>query len=187
VANDVELLILQHPKEVHHAKNSAPLLRLGLRHCRVWVGEYFDQAVLQPPHAAPKHSVLLYPRASSYGATTHGPAQDTWAHTECSHLRLIVLDGTWRNSRSLLHRNPWLQALPRFSLDDAPASRYLIRKAHQPGQLCTLEASCLALGQLEGDPAKYQPMLEGFDGFVAQQLAYSPADRAPRRPVMNED
>jgi DTW domain-containing protein YfiP len=89
----------------------------------------------------------------------------------------VVLDATWRHSRSMLHRSPWLQSLPRWSLDHVPASRYAIRKAHQPGQLSTLEAVCEALTQLEGDATDCQHLLDAFDGFVAQQLAFRPRQR----------
>ena len=53
-----------------------------------------------------------------------------------------------------------------------PASHYLIRKAHRPDQLSTLEATCAALAQLEGSAEQFQPLLTAFDGFVAQQLGY---------------
>ena len=87
-------------------------------------------------------------------------------------LRLIVLDGTWRKSRKMLHLNPLLQHIPRIALRNQPASHYTIRKAHRPDQLSTLEATCAALIQLEGNAARFQPLLTAFDGFVAQQLAF---------------
>ena len=74
-----------------------------------------------------------------------------------SRLRLIVLDGTWRKSRKMLYRNPLLQQLPRLSLQRMPASHYLIRKAHRPDQLSTLEATCAALAQLEGTLNSFSP------------------------------
>jgi DTW domain-containing protein YfiP len=87
-------------------------------------------------------------------------------------LRLIVLDGTWRKSRKMLYLNPLLQKLPRLPLRDTPPSQYRIRKAHKPDQLSTLEATCYALMQLEGNNEKYTALLEGFNGFVSQQSEY---------------
>lgn len=72
----------------------------------------------------------------------------------------------------MLYLNPLLQTLPRLSLRDVPASQYLIRKAHGPGQLSTLEAACYALMQLERSDEKYARLLNAFNGFVAQQLGY---------------
>ncbi len=69
-----------------------------------------------------------------------------------------------------------------------PAGRYAIRKAHAPGQLSTLEATCAALAQLEGNAAHWQPLLVAFDGFVAQQqglvpnTAPAPVNIAPEAP-----
>jgi DTW domain-containing protein YfiP len=91
---------------------------------------------------------------------------------ETTQLRLVVLDGTWRKSRKMLHLNPLLQQLPRLSLKDMAASHYVIRKAHRPDQLSTLEATCAALSQLEQNTERFAPLLAAFDGFVGQQLAY---------------
>ena len=72
----------------------------------------------------------------------------------------------------MLRANPLLQQLPRLSLQGLPASHYLIRKARRPDQLSTLEATCAALARLEGCAGTFQPLLDAFDGFVAQQLGY---------------
>ena len=88
---------------------------------------------------------------------------------------MLVLDGTWRKSRKMLHLNPILQSLPRLSLQGLPPSNYRIRKAHRSSQLSTLEATCSALMQLEGDVDKFQALLTAFDGFVTQQMSYRPS------------
>lgn len=170
VAHATEVLILQHPLEVGHVKNSAGLLQRSLAHSRVVIGETFDAAALRAAMGEPKYTVLLYPQT----ALSPSPIPDATRLQDTANLRLVVLDGTWRKSRKMLHLSPPLQSLPRLSLDDMPASSYLIRKAHRPGQLSTLEATCAALAQLEGGLQRFQPLLEAFDGFVAQQLAFRP-------------
>lgn len=186
VAHQIEVLILQHPLEADHPKGSARLLHLCLPHSRLLTGEVFgDAAVLTAPleQAAAtgqaRHNILLYPdtphdRALGIAAP---PALPPGALQSPSRLRLIVLDGTWRKSRKMLYLNPVLQSLPRLSLQGLPPSSYRIRKAHQTDQLSTLEATCAALMQLEGDADKFHPLLTAFDGFVAQQL-----DHLPSRP-----
>ena len=183
-AHEVEVLILQHPLEVGNAKGSARLLHLSLAHSRLVVGEEFAEpellALLVAPLQAqatspgPRHAVLLYPDTPSNQApdTPAPPRLAPAVLREPSQLRLIVLDGTWRKSRKMLALNPLLQQIPRLALRDMPASRYLIRAAHLPDQLSTLEATCAALLQLEGHRAQVQPLLTAFDGFVAQQLRY---------------
>ena len=164
----VELLILQHPLEVANAKNSARLLRLSVAGSVREVGEAFDEAVLaRLLHAGERVPLLLYP-------DTPGVSPPRPTATGPERIRLVVLDATWRKSRKMLHLNPILQALPRLALRDMPASNYHIRKAHAPDQLSTLEASIHALVQLEGADMRYAPLLEAFDGFVAQQAAWVP-------------
>ena len=183
VANQVEVLILQHPLEVAQAKGSARLLQLSLQHCRLQVGEHFEPEVLNPaPGVTARHTLLLYP-APAAGQPDTAPAPPLpdpgWLHTP-GQLRLVVLDATWRKSRKLLHLHPWLQQLPRYSLHEPPPSQYVIRKAQQPLQRSTLEATCLALQALEGAPARYAPLLQAFTGFVGLQLALAAQGRAGR-------
>lgn len=91
-----------------------------------------------------------------------------------AQLRLVVLDGTWRKSRKMLYLNPMLQQMPRLTLQDVSRSKYLIRKAHRPDQLSTLEAVCAALTHLEGEPKQFDALLRAFEGFVLQQARYTP-------------
>lgn len=186
VANQVEVLVLQHPLEVGHAKGSATLLQHSLQTCRTLVGEAWEEAMLQAalkqPTGAQRLSgapgqpfnVLLYPNE-------HDDAQNqaSWPD-DLSSLRLIVLDGTWRKSRKMLHLNRLLGSLPCLALPPDVPSRYLIRKAHRPGQLSTLEAACLGLSQLERAPARYLPLLAAFDGFVAAQEILTTLSHPPR-------
>lgn len=152
-----ELLILQHPAEAGHAKNTAVLLRLGLARCRVLRGERFDPAAW----AGPRQSVLLYP----------GPGPAVALPPPVAPCRLILLDGSWRQSRRLLAAHPGLAALPRLALPADRAGRYTLRRAHRPGQLSTLEAGLLALQQLGEDAGSFMPLWTAFDAFVAAGLA----------------
>lgn len=170
-ASACEVLVLQHPLEVAQAKNTARLLHLSLPGSRLVVGEAFDDATLQALLPGDRTSVLLYPPTRSEGHAEPG-VLDPATLLMPERLRLVVLDATWRKSRKMLHLSPALQRLPRLALDAVPAGRYAIRKAHAPGQLSTLEATCAALAQLEGDAAHWQPLLAAFDGFVAQQQVF---------------
>jgi DTW domain-containing protein YfiP len=164
-AHAVEVLVLQHPLEVHQAKGSARLLQLSLAHCRVVVGEAFAVPVWPVDG---KHTLLLYPDSLQDTAPdlrASPPPPPEWPQAQ-SRLRLVVLDGTWRKSRKMLYQSPPLQQLPRLALRNLPLSHYRIRKAHGPDQLSTLEATCYALCQLEGGAARFQPLLDAFDGFV---------------------
>lgn len=184
LAHRVEVVVLQHPLEVPNAKGSARLLCLSLPHSRLVTGDVFAEPMLQDLLTAPlwpatsvhspKHAILLYPdtpddRALDLSAP---PELDPALLRDPAQLRLIVLDGTWRKSRKMLYQNSLLQQLPRLALRNMPASHYLIRKAHRPDQMSTLEATCAALMQLEGSVEQFAPLIKAFDGFVAQQLGY---------------
>lgn len=165
--NDTAVLILQHPLEVKQAKGSARLLQLSLQRCETLIGERFDEAELKAAlgssHAA-RQAVLLYPADAGRPATMLSPSD-----CQADKTLLVVLDGTWRKSLKMLHLNPVLQALPRLSLAPEHPSRYLIRKAHRPDQLSTLEACSLALDQIERASGRYRGLFEGFDAFVTAQ------------------
>ena len=169
-----EVLILQHPMEVAQAKGSARLLHLSLPGSRMLTGELFGPALdaaLQGPH----RNLLLYPETGSLpDSGLVPPAAEAASRQPAAPLRLVLLDGTWRKSRRMLLLNPQLQHMRRLSLTATPASRYRIRKAHEAHQLSTLEATCLALAQLEGSGFAVQPLLDAFDGFVGEQLARRP-------------
>ena len=183
VEHQVEVLILMHPMEVHEAKGTGHLLHLCLPHSRVLVGEQFDAQALQQAlqgswdGQAPRQSLLLYPDTHEQDATLGlAPASalpQPWPLPP-EQLRLVIIDGTWRKSRKMLHLNPLLQHLPRLALAQLPASRYRIRKARQLHQLSTLEACCAALAQLQNDAEPFEPLLAAFDGWVAQLLQARP-------------
>lgn len=173
LAPGANVLILQHPMETHNPKGTARLLHLSLPGSQLMTGEVFApdvlQAALHGPSASgrPLQPVLLYP-ANGVGLLVNAAALPA-----AEGVRLVVLDGTWRKSRKMLHVNPLLQGLPRLALAGAAASRYVIRKAHAPHQLSTLEATCAALEQLSGQPGQFAPLLAAMDGWMAQQAAFS--------------
>ncbi len=175
--NEVEVLLLQHPAEAREAKGSARLLRLSLARCRVVTGDVFDAAeLLAMLDGDVSGSALLYP------ADTRGGREVpcSWG-LAARPARLVVLDGTWRKSARMLGANALLQSLPRWPLHpDAPARYGALRKAPRASQLSTLEAACAALADIEGAPARYAPLLDAFDRFVAEGVARAGRSPSPQ-------
>jgi len=181
IEHAVDVLILQHPMETGNAKNSARLLHLSLPHSRLVTGEAFDpaelHALLHAPSTLPDHAggavrpVLLYTDGAGTPATSRFDARTMLVDEQhrVERVRLVVLDGTWRKSRKMFFENPALHDLPRMVLTNTPMSQYVIRKAHKPEQLSSLEATGYALMQLERNSEKYHSLLNAFDGFVLQQ------------------
>lgn len=171
LSNITEVLIIQHPLEKKNAKGTARLLSLCLEHCKIVIGESFETDVLAKLLDGNYDNLLLYPDDGTPAKAPIGTAG-----LPSKPKRLILLDGTWRKSRKLLHCNPLLSTLPRLTLDGDLESRYLIRKAHKDGQLSTLEACALALHKIDGIDAT--PLLESFTLFVQRQISQAQQGRA---------
>lgn len=180
IENKVEVIILRHPQETANAKNTATLLKLSLARIHVLEGETFNKADLKNLLEDPIYTqVLLYPdtpEAAAMGIASPPPLNESDTQ-QADAIRLWVLDATWRKSRKMLYLNADLQKLPRLSLTDTPASRYVIRKSHLPEQLSTLESTCYALQQLEQNQVDYTPLLQAFDQFISRQLTFLPAEQ----------
>jgi DTW domain-containing protein YfiP len=95
------------------------------------------------------------------------------------HMRLkgiVLLDGNWKQSKTLWWRNPWLLKLNRVILNPTQTSKYgTLRK--QPRGLClsTLEAGAESLSAV-GETEAARSLLEYFEVFLGA-LAHK---RAPR-------
>ncbi len=160
--------------EVANAKGSARLLHMSVPGSAMVEGETLLHDELHALlHKDGRQPVLLYPELPGERALgmPEPPRLDVALLRDPANVLLVVLDGTWRKSRKMLYQNPLLQALPRLPLVGMQPSVYLIRKAHAPDQLSTLEAACHAMAQLDGDAARYQPLLAAFQQFVAHYSA----------------
>lgn len=182
----MQLLILQHPREQREVKGTARLLHQAVAGSRLLIGERWAQApapsetaasktaaseTAPTPGAQPLHDLLLYPDTPGDAALPAWPPLPALALADPARLRLVVIDGTWRKSRRMLHESPWLQGLPRLALAAPPPSRYRIRRARGAGQLSTFEATLLALGQLAPQHNPATALWPVFEAFVARLAA----------------
>ena len=155
---------------MNETKGTARLLHVSLPNSNLLIGEVFEETILEEVLLLSiKNSILLYPitpEDHSLGISPP-PQLDPEVLENLSNIRLIIIDGTWRKSRKILIKNPYLQTLPRLLLQDLPAGQYAIRKARKPHQLSTMEAASAALAQLEGDTAKFEPLGQSFTAFNA--------------------
>jgi DTW domain-containing protein YfiP len=172
VVSRTHVVLLQHPREAHLAICSAWLTRLALERAELHRGVRFDAnprvvEILRAPGTA-----LLYPGAEAKAAE---------ACAEHPPRVLVVIDATWPQSEKMLAANPALAALPRISLAPGPTSGYgELRREPAEGHLSTIEAVAHTLGALEGDPARFAPMISAFRRMVALQLECVRGRRNPR-------
>jgi DTW domain-containing protein YfiP len=82
---------------------------------------------------------------------------------------LVVIDGTWRQTRRMVTKLPRLHGLPRLQLDTPPARVLRLRDTTFDEGRSTLEALAEALGRLEG-PQVAEPLLRLHADFVERVL-----------------
>lgn len=160
VANQTQVLVLQHPDEAKHPLNTAKLAVLGLQNAQLWVGEYFPQ--LEETIASQRQAWLLFPAGDSACVRAEPGKHDNPS-------MLIVPDGTWRKARHIIRANPVLRSLPHLSLPPGAPSEYRVRRASEPAAVATIEALVRALEQVEPQQ-DFQPLLRPFRVLVEQQI-----------------
>jgi DTW domain-containing protein YfiP len=142
-----KIIVLQHPAESKHAKNSLRLLPLCLANLHIVIGESptdFLQ-IAKACHLAPADFALFYPSDHSKDLEQH-LSQFKLAMPQT----LIFIDATWRKALKIWRLNPWLHTLNSWHFSTPPTSRYHIRKASVANSLSTLEAVAYALEQTQG-------------------------------------
>ncbi len=165
-------MVLQHPREARLAIGSAWMVRLALPETEIHRGVLFDDHPRVRELAAAPGAALLFP---GEGAVPAGSLAVDPPDT------LVVPDGTWHQAERMLRDSPRLAALRRVSVtSDRPSGYGDLRREPAPHCLSTVEAVALALGALEGDPDRFEPMRRAFRTLVDRQLACARGGR--RRP-----
>lgn len=154
-----ELIILQDPKEARHALSSAPLLQRSIQDSRLVVGEYFQPEALLGPDWR-KQCLLIFPGENPLSAAQARQRQFS---------QILLLDGSWRKVRRLLHLNPWLTELPCLAISPSAPSQYRIRKSPRSDGLSTIEAAVAALNALDHS-SNYSDILAAFDRMIDYQI-----------------
>ncbi len=116
-------------------------------------------------------AVLLYPGPGAIDVLRDPPPRP---------VTLIVVDGTWWQAKKIVRANPLLAALPRYAFTAPTPSEYRIRREPRDDYVSTLEALVHVLGALEGDPARFLPLLVPFRAMIDAQIACRQQRMAPR-------
>jgi len=173
IPSGTRVVLLQHPREARLAICSAWLTRVSLENAELHRGVVFESHPRVRELVAAPGTAILFPGEGSVPAEEAAPDPPR---------ALLVIDGTWLQAEKMLERNPSLAALPRLSISPGRPSGYGdLRREPAPGHLSTIEAVALALGALERDPARFEPMVEAFRRMVELQLECSRGERRSPR------
>lgn len=187
VFNKTPILILQHPDEVKKPLGTAKIVSLCLQNVVIKVGIDFsrDEDLTRLLADNNDNLALLYPSKSSTllgdwynDCDEHSREEPNCDEFHCgeaaegtnSKKTLIVLDGTWRNTRQIMSVNKPLHDIPFVCLDPAEKSNYRIRKAPFSDSLSTVEAVSQALQTVE-PLTNVDVMLKCFTNMVDYQIS----------------
>jgi DTW domain-containing protein YfiP len=171
IENKIKVVILQHPQERYKALSSAPLAHLLLINSALFTGLSWRnfKKVAGAEELPSQWGVLILKPDQSMGnrpVSVIDRRKKTVGNT--SFLRgIVVLDGSWKQAKTLWWRNPWLLKLNRIRLNpDHPSLRQQVKKEG----LATIEAVAFALEHLGDRPEipkllreKYRELIIGSD------------------------
>jgi DTW domain-containing protein YfiP len=189
IDNRIFVLILQHPREKKEALATAAITRAMLSRAELVVGLSWPNlsqalgrrvdakrwAVLYLGSARParlglRHEVIALDRRGE-------PATDKEAMLKGID-GVVVLDGTWKEAKTLWWRNPWLLKLRRLVLNPQRQSRYgRIRREPRREAVSTLEATASLLSHLDGGPEVAAALLGALDRLLAEVSPPAHLDR----------
>ena len=180
IDNRIFVLILQHPREKKEALATAALTRAMLNRAELVVGLSWPNLVQALGHKVDaRRWAVLY--LGSARPTRMGLPQEVIAldrrgepaADQHAALRgidgVVLLDGSWKEAKTLWWRNPWLLKLRRLVLNPQQRSRYgRMRREPRREALSTLEAAALLLKHLESRPAIEAALLGALDRLLAE-------------------
>ena len=188
IDNRIFVLILQHPREKKEALATAAATRALLSHAELVVGLSWPNLSRALGRSVDlKRWAVLYLGWARPAALGHlreiialdrrgEPAADQEAMLRGLE-GVVVLDGTWKEAKTLWWRNPWLLKMRRLVLNPEHKSRYgRIRREPRREALSTLEAVALLLKHLDGRPEIEATLLGALDRLIAEA-------RPSRQPV----
>ena len=164
VSTALSVVALQHPTEVNQAKGT-------LRLAKQCLGDQLEIVAGEQP----EDFLALRDRVDESWGLIFPTAESTPLELPQTTLptHWLVIDGTWRKARKILHANPWLQQIPAYHFATPPPSRYRIRKVPGQSSLSTIEALHYLLQQ--ADPG-CQPdgLCQALEAMVDLWLAQVP-------------
>ena len=177
--NRLFVLVLQHPQERREPRATAAAAAGALRRARLVTGLSWPNLAraLDRP-ADPRRWAVLY--LGSVRPAAFGREQEIFLLDRSGEPianpqpvlagldGVVLLDGTWKEAKTLWWRNPWLLKLHRLVLNPPHPSRFgRLRREPRREALSTLEAAALVLRHLEKTPESADALLAALDRVLA--------------------
>lgn len=183
IDNRLFVLILQHPQERKAPLATAATARSLLRRADLVVGLSWPnlRRLLGRPVEPHRWGVLYLGSARPAGdreVVVLDRRGEPLADPDPILRRLegvVLLDGSWKEAKTLWWRNPWLLGLHRLVLNPPRPSRYgRLRREPRREALSTLEAIALLLERVEGRPDAGAPLLTALDRLLREARGAAP-------------
>lgn len=172
-SNRTHVLVLQYPQERTRWLSSAGLLNKALANVEFKRGLSWKKLVENSSQwgvlylGTVKGNEGLRSGSPLMILDRKGVAVENISEVAAGLKGIVVLDGSWQESKTLWWRNPWLLKLRRLVLRPEKVSRYgNLRKEPRRECLSTLEAVALALRELEKNPAVENHLLGYFEKML---------------------
>ena len=166
IDNVFSLHILQDPSEEKKPIGTARILKLSLNNVQLTIGEFFNEQEFDL-----NNCYLLFPSEDAIPAEKFSEGRYINKSSQ-----FILLDGSWKKAYKLLMSNPFLQKLPKISINVDAKSNYRLRKSPREDGLSTVEAGYYLLSQLESNTEKFLPLLKSFEFMIDYQISKIPAE-----------
>jgi DTW domain-containing protein len=173
-----QVLILQHPQESRNPFTTARLVSLSLPNTVHKVGLSWRSlsAALGKPTEPKNWAVLYVGTQKNFEVSADIPFQVLSPRREKLNPRsiqgIVLLDGNWKQSKTLWWRNPWLLKLNRIFIRPTEKSKFgKVRKEPRADCLSTLEATSETLTAM-GEKVK-EPLDRLLEKHIAKLLAYT--------------
>lgn len=159
----MQLYLLTHEREFNRRSNSGKLVQAFLADkCQTitWRRTEPNAALL----AAIKSGrvALLFPAAKAED-------QQADVKTMADFDGFILLDGTWQEAAKMFNKSPYLQALPKYSLNNLQRSEFVLRANQVEGGLSSAECA-IALLREAGQEQKAVELYLQFKQFIRDCL-----------------
>src|SRR3981081_3801385 len=165
IKSRISLLILQHPQEQDRALGTARLTALHFENAVLKIGLSWPSLskALGRQVADPSRWAVLYlgsakvsdldTKSGIVAINRKGEIEDNQRAILKGFEGIVLLDGTWTQSKALWWRNAWMLKCQRIILGPAHPSRYgKLRREPRRDGLSTIEAAAMLLSNLEKRP-----------------------------------